>query len=68
MPWCDPCGRFLNPTTLESDGSCPGCGTHLAEPQPAAKVPWHFWMMLVMLGLYLGWRAVQGIGWLVGQF
>ncbi len=29
-------------------------------------VPWHFWVMLAALALYLGWRVVQGVAWLLG--
>ncbi len=27
----------------------------------AARVPWHFWLLLAMAAIYLGWRALQGI-------
>jgi len=33
----------------------------------ATKVPWHFWLLVVALVVYLGWRAIQGIGWLAGH-
>lgn len=67
MPWCDPCERFFNPNTLEPDGTCPTCGTKLAEPAQTGwrSVPWHFWVLLVALGLYLGWRVVQGVLWVL---
>lgn len=26
MPWCTSCDRFLNPPTVNPDGSCPHCG------------------------------------------
>jgi hypothetical protein len=64
MPWCDPCGRFYNPNTLHADGACPACGSGLADqgagaPASAQKVPWHFWLLLAGLAIYLGWRLVQ---------
>lgn len=59
MPWCEPCGRFFNPNSLHPDGSCPVCHTVLAEPDTDKKVPWHFWLLLGAVGLYLGWRLVQ---------
>ncbi len=31
MPWCDDCDRFLNPNSVNDDGSCPTCGTQLAS-------------------------------------
>lgn len=67
MPWCDECSRFYNPNTLTADGDCPD-GHQVAEAstEQAVKVPWHFWVMLAALGLYLGWRVVQGVGVAVG--
>ena len=62
MPWCEPCGRFYNPNTLKLDGTCPTCDTKLAEPAEVderQKAPWHFWLLLVALSIYLGWRMVQ---------
>jgi hypothetical protein len=67
VPWCEPCSRYLTPAALEEDGSCPGCGTVLAEPEERRKAPWHFWVMVVAVALYLGWRLVQGLIWLVGK-
>ena len=77
MPWCETCSRFLNPNTLEPDGSCPTCGRVIAAPadRPAAvpgadgqgevRAPWHFKLLLVALVVYLGWRLVQMVGWIV---
>ena len=59
MPWCDPCGRFYNPNTLRVDGTCPNCDTKLAESAERQKVPWHFWLLLAGLAVYLGWRLIQ---------
>ena len=77
MPWCDDCGRFYTPSTLTPAGDCPS-GHHVADPaehglrqsddpegEDHAKVPWHFWLLLAALAVYLGWRLVQGIGWLL---
>lgn len=64
MPWCDPCGRYYSPNTLRPDGTCPE--NHPVEtPKKAQKVPWHFWLLVIAVTLYLGWRLVQGIEWLV---
>ena len=69
MPWCETCSRFLNPNSLEPDGSCPTCGRVVAEPRVAGeeelpRAPWHFKLLLVAVVVYLGWRLVQLIGWL----
>ncbi|HEX6420235.1 MAG TPA: hypothetical protein VFZ77_17170 [Acidimicrobiales bacterium] len=70
MPWCETCSRFLNPNTLEPDGSCPTCGRAVAEPGTGGEAevpgaPWHFKLLLVAVVAYLGWRLVQMIGWVV---
>lgn len=79
MPFCEPCDRFYNPNTLLSDGSCPRCSTVVAEheqqdgdeqgsgPDSDNSVPWHFWLVLTLVGLYLAWRLVQGVWWLASQ-
>lgn len=27
------------------------------------KAPWHFWVLVAAVVIYLGWRLVQGIMW-----
>jgi hypothetical protein len=66
MPWCDDCSRFYNPPSLSEKGECPTCGRVIAEPQDL-KVPWHFKLLVVATVLYLGFRAYQGIAWLVAR-
>jgi len=77
MPWCEDCERFYNPNTLTSDQSCPeghpvGSEAAMAdgpvrvsrmEAAREAGVPWHFWLLVAALVLYLGWRAVEGVLW-----
>lgn len=70
MPWCDGCDRFYNPNSLAPDGTCQQCGAFIAsiddEPEPderAGRAPWHFYVLLVALVLYLGYRLLQGISW-----
>ncbi|WP_419907525.1 hypothetical protein [Candidatus Poriferisodalis sp.] len=36
--------------------------------QRRAGAPWHFWLVVVMATVYLGWRAVEGVVWLVQWF
>ena len=86
MPWCDACDRFLSPSTVRTDGTCPSCGrvvdpghahpaAHAAaakttvdddEDEELAPIPWHLWLLLAALAVYLGYRAMQGIQWLLG--
>ena len=70
MPWCDTCDVYLAPNTVAEDGSCPTChdpvDTADAKNLTAtSKVPWHFWVVVVALVAYLGWRLVTGIGWIL---
>ncbi len=81
MPWCDACDRFLSPSTVKVDGTCPSCGrvveagrAHAAGvvPDPVGEeedlppIPWHLWLLAAALAIYLGYRAMQGIEWLLG--
>ena len=79
MPWCEDCSKFYTPSTLTPEGDCPS-GHHVADPETAitqsmadprddehtSKVPWHFWLLLAAVVIYLGWRLVQGIQWAMG--
>jgi hypothetical protein len=87
MPWCDACDRFLSPSTVKVDGTCPSCGrvvdaghAHVADASPTSSsastdddagtlppIPWHLWLLLAALAVYLGYRAMQGIEWLLGS-
>ncbi len=35
------------------------------DEAPPTPVPWHFKLMVVLAALYVGWRVVQMIGWLI---
>lgn len=68
MPTCEPCGTFYNPNSLPGDGTCPDCGlpVSVGEHGEAHKiqrrdVPWHFWVGVVAVVGYLGWRFMQGV-------
>lgn len=37
------------------------------RPQEEVKTPFSFKLMVVLAAVYLGWRLVQGIAWLVGR-
>ena len=70
MPWCEECDRFVTPTSLGEGGGCPRCGNAVDGAQaaePDAPVPWHFKLLLLATVVYLGWRAVQGVVWVVAH-
>ena len=68
MPWCETCSRFFTPPSMNPDGSCPTCGRVLVDQAGEAaepKAPWHFKLLVAAVALYLLWRLVQMITWLV---
>ncbi|HEY3096811.1 MAG TPA: hypothetical protein VGK05_08230 [Acidimicrobiia bacterium] len=78
MPWCDTCDRFLSPSTVREDGTCPTCGRTVERGAAPATVtqddekrderpslPWHLWVLAAALAVYLGFRAWQGIEWVI---
>ena len=73
MPWCDDCDRFLSPSTVTHDGSCPTCGrsvevgkvARMAGEDPLPPVPWHLKLLAVAIVVYLVYRLFQALGWLV---
>ena len=68
MPHCDTCDRFYNPNTLKVDGSCPVCGRQVGEKITRFETegsPWHFKVLVAATVIYLGWRFVQIIFWVV---
>jgi hypothetical protein len=70
VPWCDDCDRFWNPNTMGEGGTCPTCGRSIASSSDDVvatdvKAPWHFKLLIVAVVLYLGWRLVQMLGWVV---
>ena len=55
---CPSCGRVLEaPQTAETTSAANKSVRELAGKQ--AKAPWHFKLLVVALGIYLGWRLIQ---------
>ena len=38
-----------------------GEGEDASAEAQAAKIPWHFWLMVAATVIYLGWRVIQGL-------
>jgi hypothetical protein len=81
VPWCATCDRFLSPPTVTPDGRCPVCGrpvepgqAHRAEDHPPpgeeelGPIPLHLKILGVALVVYLGWRFIQGVDWVIQRF
>jgi len=46
------------------------CGAAVVATTPVLAdkgMPWHFWLILLMASLYLGWRAIEGVVWLISR-
>lgn len=76
MPWCVHCNRFLTPSTVRPDATCPVCGQVVEKgllpgltTRPADEervgVPWHLKLLGAATALYLGFRFLQLIDWLM---
>jgi len=79
MAWCPACTRYLTPTSMRTDGTCPFCQQIVdysrsrkferakargEELEPPVPFPWHLKLLLAATVLYLGWRGWQGIEWI----
>ena len=63
MPWCEECAKYMAPSAMRPDGTCPRCGsdveTPTQRPDDDERAPWHFKLLVVMTVIYLAWRFVQ---------
>lgn len=62
MPWCETCDERVEEQEVTADGTCPECGSEVLAHR---KAPWYFKFMLVATVVYLGYRAFQGVTWVV---
>ena len=66
---CPRCGRPVDPGHARAPAS-PGrqAGSQADGPgdEPLDPLPWHFKLLVGAITVYLGYRAFQGIEWLVG--
>lgn len=59
---CPSCGRVVE--MPEHELKLPADQVIAADDaDEKVKAPWHFWLMIVALVIYLGWRFLQGIDW-----
>jgi hypothetical protein len=64
MPWCDTCSRFWPDAQLTEVGACPECDAVVGDPP---RTPWHLKLLVLAVVVYLGWRLIQGMDWLLGR-
>lgn len=59
-------GASADARAVRADQAAARASTDLrGTTEPPATTPWHFKVLLVALVVYLGWRLVQGIVWVV---
>jgi uncharacterized paraquat-inducible protein A len=63
VPWCDTCDRIVEDDEVV-EGACPRCGGVLDAPE-RGPLPWRFRFMIAAAVVYLVWRIVQMVGWLI---
>ena len=77
---CPVCGRAVEPGRAhERDAVDASESEHLAAVAATTataadvdadgerpSIPWHLWLLLAALAVYLGYRAFQGLEWLFG--
>ncbi len=62
MPWCEECAKYMAPSAMNDDGTCPTCGRQIEEPPEAVDdetTPWHFKLLVAAAILYMVWRLVD---------
>jgi len=64
---CPECGRAVDPgaARVTADTTPDGAADEHEDPLP--PLPWHFKALVGAVVLYLGYRAYQGVEWLVGR-
>ena len=62
MPWCETCDRQVEDDEVNEDGECVTCGHEVAQHR---RIPWQFKIMIYITIIYLGYRAYQGVTWVV---
>ncbi len=68
---CPACGRPVEPgrarpgTPPEPTGVTPGAGH---DEEDLGPIPWHLKLLAGAVALYLGYRALQGVEWIIDRF
>jgi hypothetical protein len=54
---------------MTEDGACPECGKPITQAEVKRRersgTPWHFKLLVAVMVVYLAWRAVQLVSWLL---
>ncbi len=58
---CPRCGSQLDEHAEEAAAAEASETDDASAEAQAAKIPWHFWLMVAATVIYLGWRVIQGL-------
>lgn len=59
-------GSSADARLVRSERSATAAGDEVTDDD-RVSAPWHFWVLLVALVIYLGYRLLQGIIWVSGR-
>lgn len=65
---CPSCGAKLPVPRHERREADAEKRRETGEEEKGRGVPWHFWILVVALVVYLGYRLFQGIVWVIHKF
>ena len=67
---CPRCGTAVDPGRARAASTAPDGAASAADGDEFEldPFPWHLKLLAGAVALYLGWRAVQGIEWVVQRF
>ena len=74
MPWCESCAKYFAPTAMNDRRHVPDVRPAPSRRDRAAGAeevvadegtPWHFKLLIGVVAIYLGFRTVQMISWLI---
>jgi hypothetical protein len=63
---CPTCGRTVDAGHAHATPSTTGKATDATEER-RTSLPWHLWLLAAAVAVYLGFRAWQGIEWIIQQ-
>jgi hypothetical protein len=63
---CPTCGRTVDGGHVHTSAPRSG-GAAEAPEERRASLPWHLWLLAAAVAVYLGFRAWQGIEWIIQQ-
>lgn len=61
---CPDCGNRVDPGELKRERRAEASRTARDDGSDVPPIPWHFWVLVGGVIVYLAWRFIQMIGWI----